>query len=248
MRQLAKTYERSRIPLYLQVASTLRRRIEIGYWKPGQKIATLEELEAEFQVARVTVRQAIDLLQKEGLVHRYQGKGTFVARGIKDKRWLKLEVEWSSLIDTIKDNVPRFLAVKDPPLYPRLEPGDGQPARQYQYLRSVQSKNNEPYAVAGVHVAQELYDRASDAFRSKTALYVLSEVDGVRVARAHQTLVIGTADTETAQYLKIPLNSPTAEAHCVVVDGNGVAVYVGEIVYRGDCVKLDIDLLENRTA
>ena len=49
------------------------------------------------------------------------------------------------------------------------------------------------------------------------------------------------------QYLKISLNSATVEAHCVMVDGNGVAVYAGEIVYRGDCVELDIDLLENRT-
>ena len=89
--QLARTYERSRVPLYLQVASTLRRRIEEGQWQAGQKISTLEELESEFQVARVTVRQAIDLLQKEGLVQRRQGKGTFVTRAVKDKRWLQLE-------------------------------------------------------------------------------------------------------------------------------------------------------------
>ena len=56
MGQLTKTYKRSRVPLYLQVASTLARRIDGGQWKPGQKISTLEELGAEFQVARVTVR------------------------------------------------------------------------------------------------------------------------------------------------------------------------------------------------
>ncbi len=81
--QLARTYERSRVPLYLQVASTLRRRIEEGRWLAGQKISTLEELESEFQVARVTVRHAIDLLQKEGLVQRQQGKGTFVTRALR---------------------------------------------------------------------------------------------------------------------------------------------------------------------
>jgi GntR family transcriptional regulator len=31
----------------------------------------------------------------------------------------------------------------------------------------------------------------------------------------------------------------------VVVDAEGIAIYVAEIVYRGDCVKLHIDLLEN---
>ena len=141
MSQLARAYKRSRIPLYLQVASILRRRIEDGRWQPGQKISTLEELESEFQVARVTVRQAVDLLQKEGLVRRQQGKGTFVAQGIQDKRWLRLATSWSSLIATIEKNVPRFLPVGEPPPRPRLESGEGRPAADYQYLRSVQSKN-----------------------------------------------------------------------------------------------------------
>ena len=56
MNNLSNTYARSPIPLYLQVAATLRRRIEDGYWKANERISTLEELEAEFQVARVTVR------------------------------------------------------------------------------------------------------------------------------------------------------------------------------------------------
>ena len=66
----------SRVPRYLQVASALRRRIRDGRWAVGDKIATLEELEREFGVARVTVRQAIDLLQGEGLVKSFQGRGT----------------------------------------------------------------------------------------------------------------------------------------------------------------------------
>ena len=243
--QLARTYDRSRVPLYLQVASALRRRIEEGQWQAGQKISTLEELESEFQVARVTVRQAIDLLQKEGLVQRRQGKGTFVTRTVKDKRWLQLETTWSSLIATIEDNVPRLLPVKKAPPPPRLEPDEGAPAAAYEYIRSIQSRNGEPYALVGVHLAKAVYDLAPEAFRSRAALPVLSTLPGVAIARAHQTLVIGSADMETADYLKLALNAPTAEAHCVVTDMAGVAIYVGDIVYRGDCVKLNIDLLTN---
>ena len=243
--QLARTYERSRVPLYLQVASTLRRRIEEGRWQAGQKISTLEELESEFQVARVTVRQAIDLLQKEGLVQRQQGKGTFVTRAVKDKRWLQLETTWSSLVATIEDNVPRQLPVKKAPPPPRLEPDEGEPAAAYEYIRSIQSRNGEPYALVGVHLAKAVYDLAPEAFRCRAALPVLSTLPGVEIARAHQTLVIGSADMETADHLKVALNAPTAEAHCVVTDTAGVAIYVGDIIYRGDCVKLNIDLLTN---
>ena len=90
MSKLKTMYARSRVPLYIQVASALRRRIETGQWQPGQKISTLEQLEQEFQVARVTVRQATELLQNEGLVQRQQGRGTFVSDKLQDKHWLQL--------------------------------------------------------------------------------------------------------------------------------------------------------------
>src|SRR4029079_18285934 len=91
--KLLKAYNRSRVPLYIQVASVLRQRIESGQWSQGEKISTLEELELEFQVARVTVRQAVDVLREEGLLRALQGRGTFVAKNARDRHWLKLAVK-----------------------------------------------------------------------------------------------------------------------------------------------------------
>jgi GntR family transcriptional regulator len=53
---------------------------------------------------------------------------------------------------------------------------------------------------------------------------------------------------ETASSLEVALNSPTAEVRCAVADDQGVAIYVGEMIYRGDCVRLNIDLLPNKGA
>src|SRR6516165_7708549 len=107
MSDLSKVYDRSRIPLYIQVASVMRRRIETNQWVPGQKISTLVELEREFEVARVTIRQAIDILRQEGLLHAHQGRGTFVAEKPPSRHWLELATDWAILIDSIKDNVPK---------------------------------------------------------------------------------------------------------------------------------------------
>ena len=243
MGRLTKTYKRSNGPLYLQVASILRRRIETGHWNPGSQISTIEELEREFEVARVTVRQAIDMLQTEGLVRRQQGKGTFVTKQIKEKRWLRLEVGLSSLLETIVDNVPKFIDVAIPPP-PRLGADDGDPADEYIYLKSVQTRRKEPYGLVSVHLAKRIFDMAPDDFRSRTALPILSGLKDVTIGRAHQTLVIGSADMEAAHLLKVQLSAPTAEVHCVVADDNNTAIYVAEIIYRGDCIKFDIELLQ----
>src|SRR5262249_59495071 len=92
-----------RLPRYLQVASILRRRIQDGIWLIGDKIATLEQLEREFGVARVTVRQSIELLQSEGLLKSLQGRGTFVTKAVENRRWLHLATDWESLIEPIRE-------------------------------------------------------------------------------------------------------------------------------------------------
>ncbi|MBI1988415.1 MAG: GntR family transcriptional regulator [Betaproteobacteria bacterium] len=244
MSKLKATYARSRVPLYIQVASALRQRIENGQWQPGQKISTLEGLEREFEVARVTVRQAVELLQNEGLVHRQQGRGTFVADKLQDKRWLRLETTWDSLIAPIKDNVLKLIKVDHPPALPTLTAGEGKLAPEYVFLRSVQLKNGAPYAVVNLHLERGIYGRDPDAFLTHTALPVLATLRGTDIEQAHQTLVIGSADPGTASLLQVPLGTPTAECHCVVTDRKDVAIYVAEIIYRNDCVKLYINLLD----
>lgn len=233
----------SRVPRYLQVASVLRRRIQDGHWAVGDKIATLEELEREFGVARVTVRQAIDLLSGEGLVKSFQGRGTFVTKAPENHRWLQLATDWDGLISHIRNNVPHFLPVKTP-VAPQIDEDDGIPAKAYKYLCSLQRRGDEPYAFARVHIAQHIYKKAPKLFSSRVALVVLAGLPGIAISRAHQTLTIGAADVETAHYLDIPLNAPTAEARCVVTDSDNVVLYVGQITYRGDCVRLNIELID----
>lgn len=234
--------------MYSQVASALQRRIESGEWQPGHQISTLQELEEEFQVARVTVRQAVELLEREGLVVRKQGRGTFVTNGVADKRWLKLETTWESLTDSIRHNVPRFIKVENPPPFPKLRADEGEDsfalAPEYVYLRSLQLKDGKPYGLVNLHLARDVFERRKSAFLKQTALPVLAAMEDVSIAHAHQTIVIGTADRDAAELLEVPLSAPTAECRCIVADENGVAIYVAEIVYRSDCIKLFIDLLD----
>ncbi|MDE0993543.1 MAG: GntR family transcriptional regulator [Rhodospirillales bacterium] len=243
--KLSKIFSHSQVPLYIQLASTLRRRIEKGFWKKGDKISTLDELVVEFDVGRVTVRQAIDLLQEEGLVKRQQGKGTFVVKQIKKEQWLKLEVSMSSMLETLSDNKPKFLSSKSPILPPQLNSEEGKLADEYVCMESVQFRDKKPYGIVKVHLDKYIFELAPESFHKNLTLAVLPQLESLKIKRAHQTLIIGTADTETAQLLDTGLNAPTAEVHCVVTDENDVAIYVADIIYRGDCIKFDIQLLQS---
>jgi DNA-binding LacI/PurR family transcriptional regulator len=68
------------IPLYLQIRDTLRTEIlEKGY-KDGDPFYSETDLLARFSVARGTLRQALDTLEREGCIRREKGRGTFVSK------------------------------------------------------------------------------------------------------------------------------------------------------------------------
>jgi len=245
MSKLLKAYDRSRVPLYIQVAAVMRQRIERGQWRPGAKISTLVELEREFEVARVTVRQAIEILRQEGLLHCHQGRGTFVTEKAPSRHWLELATDWAIMIESIKDNVPKRIKADHPPAFPQLREGEGTLAPEYRFIRSLQFKDGEPYGIVNVHLARSLFDRDPEAFLNRPALAILADLADIEIQHAYQTIVIGGASVQTADLLKIALGASTAECRCVVIDASSVAIYVADIIYRSEIVRLHIDLLAN---
>jgi len=68
----------SKIPFYYQLANTIEEKIKDGTWKKGEKISSERELCVIYKVSRITVRNAINELEKQGKLEKIQGKGTFV--------------------------------------------------------------------------------------------------------------------------------------------------------------------------
>lgn len=69
-----------RLPRYQQLRDDLAAQVARQQWRPGDAIPTEAELAKLYNVAVGTVRKAIDVLVAEGLLERFQGRGTFVRR------------------------------------------------------------------------------------------------------------------------------------------------------------------------
>jgi GntR family transcriptional regulator len=63
---------------YRQLAAILRERIGSGRYKHGERIPTESELIEEFELARSTVRRAVNELREQRLVHTVPQRGTYV--------------------------------------------------------------------------------------------------------------------------------------------------------------------------
>jgi GntR family transcriptional regulator, N-acetylglucosamine utilization regulator len=68
-----------KVPLYYQLGEILKQRLEEGGWEPGTLFPSERELEEHFGVSRAVVRPALSLVERDGVIYRRRGSGTYVA-------------------------------------------------------------------------------------------------------------------------------------------------------------------------
>jgi len=229
-------------PLYVQLADLFRQRIVKGIWKTGDKLPSLEQLGAEFEVARVTVRQAVERLTRDGLVSPQRGRGTFVTGTPSRDRWIRVETSLRNLADVYRDTHPTILTIDEATRTPRLDESDGVAAPKYAYMRRIHSHEGRPYCVIDIWLDAEIFARRPARFRKEMVIPLLLATPSVKIATARQVLTIATADLEVARHLQINVNAPVAEVRRVFTGPKRRVIYLAEVTYRGDFVHVQFDL------
>lgn len=234
---------RSSVSRYIQLSTLFRRRIESGQWRVGQQIPTVEELSEEFGVARATIRQALGILEGEGLVSRYRAKGTFVNEAPQAQLWCEVKTDWSGLLRSREGAEIELLHEEQGSAPPQQHHPIGTLAPAYRHLRRRHGRDGKPFLLADVYIDERLAPKIPRAaFTSMTALKLASSAPGVKIEDARQTLTIGMADIETATLLDLPLNAPVCQVNRTAVDHKGRIVLIANGLYRGDVVRLDMKL------
>ena len=231
----------SPIPLYVQVADILRERINKREWAAGSQIPTLETLAQQFGIARVTARQAIQLLTKEGLLAPRRGLGTTVTRIEDVPKTVVMKTSLHSLAAMYESTSARMLTFDESHAMPPLGPDVGTLGKSYAYMRRLHFTEGKPYAVIALYLLQDIFQRSPETFRSNAVIPELLRMK-VKIHRAHQTMSIGAADSQVAQLLQVRPGTPVAHVSRVFVDSKNRILYYAEVTYRGDWVKWEIEL------
>jgi GntR family transcriptional regulator len=243
LRVITSDFDRSPVARYIQLATLFRSRIATGEWPVGSRIPNVDELAAEFAVARGTMREALGLLEEEGLLERLRAKGTFIRKSPVNEYAHKLAIDWKSLISAHEGATIDVLEQGVVTELPQIDRGKGKPAAKYQMMRRLHLRQGQPYLVGRFYLEYELFKKGPPLqFRRLPTLPILHRIAGSEIANAWQTLTIGTADVDIAALLKISLNAPVAKVDRVAIDKNGIVIYAGHGVYRGDSLSLEIEL------
>lgn len=232
----------ARSPKYARIADSLRQRIARGHWPTDTRLPAAESLAAEFAVSRLTVRQALDILAREGLVEARQGSGTYVTAIPAQDRRLRVGTSLAALVELYRDTSPEIITIAESTAAPRLTAEDGVAAERYVYMRRVHSRDGEPYCVIAIHLAEAVFRQHPERFRREVVIPILAQMQEPAIARARQTFTIGSADLDVAAALGVPLGAPVGEVRRVFAAADGTVLYLGEVTYRGDFVRIEMDL------
>jgi GntR family transcriptional regulator len=229
------------VPLYLQLASLLRGRIERGEWQAGQKIPSENELNRLYGVSRMTARQVLAQLVSEDLLYRVQGKGTFVAQnkistrspayqGIREQlEGMGYAIGTRVLTNTVvpaDEKVARAL---------RITPG--QPVHEVRRVRLL--ADNEPISLHVTYVPERLAPiLADDDLVARQLCVILEDDHGLRMARVSETLESTLPGAQEAKYLQVSRRTPLLLLTHEIADPSGLSFEYSRILFRGDKIRL----------
>ena len=237
---------RSKQPIYLQLVAEFRRNIEQGIWAPGAQMPSLEELMGRYQVARMTIRNAIGILEAEGYIRRGgRGIGTFVQAKIHSVAELNIPANWketvalSDLLDTetIFDGVDA--QAKLPDLGMKYS---GEYAQAYQHLCRLHVKDGVPYCFSEVFLAEPLFKAHKKEFTRSAAASVLARIPGLKLSEARQKITIIGAGFTSAQSLNLNVGDSVAEVRRYACVDQSL-IYFARLEFPTKFVKLEFDLL-----
>ncbi len=230
-------HDADKVSLYIRVAQSLRARIGDGEWPAGSRLPTFTELASEYEVAIVTIRQAVALLVADGLLSSARGRGTFVSKTIRPIREnASLRAAINSRLDMPDNTSIRILGRETSVSLPRAF--DGSPETRYpEYVtvRKLHLLDGEPFALLSVSVASSIYKRLPPGADEKAKIFrLVADQGGLRLWRSRVEMTLAYADQSMAALLSCPALAALVRIQTWRVDASGKLAIATDSYYRGD--------------
>ncbi|GAE32852.1 GntR family transcriptional regulator [Halalkalibacter hemicellulosilyticus] len=188
-------------PLYIQIKMILKERILHGVYPIGENIPAEPQLELEFDVSKITVRNAVKELVQEGYLEKKSGKGTKVIRNTslsklsRGKRFTELLVEEGNRIEKKLLRVELITNEENTELY-RLFGKQVYKVERMYYL------NDQPY-IYYYHFLTPAIQHMQESDIDKQSLYGFLEQKGIYLESFRDEFAVGIPSEGVADALKI---------------------------------------------
>src|SRR6266540_3341693 len=197
-------------PLYLQLKNALVADIDAGQYKPHERLMSERELGEKFKVSRMTVRQALTEMIREGILYTQVGKGTYVNES-------KIKQELQALTGFSQDMAARGTMASGHVLEARIIPATLTLAAIFSVpmntelvlLSRLRLADGIPLAIEVAYILHRVCAGILEYDFSKESLYnILATHYNTTLVRAEQTMEASMPTPQEAELLQITSPSP----------------------------------------
>lgn len=234
-------------PIYEQIYKNLLEKIRREEIIAGEAFPSERELAENFGVSRMTVRQALNTLKKEGFIYHERGIGAFVSKR-------KLDVHTRNLVGFTEEMRERGLRPSSKLLLFRreaateetatdlgIEPGD-----EVYHFQRLRLADDSPMAFEDAFLPAAVYADLDEFDLETASLYQILENEyGVRMSHAEEVLEALAVSKEIGDALSIKKGAPVLMVHRVVYSETNAAVESVKTFYRADRYRATFYLSKN---
>ncbi len=233
------------VPQYVRIREDLRRAIDNGTYKVGDAIPSEPALAEEYDVSRMTARQAVTELVDEGLLVRRPGLGTFVQHPRYVRRSSRLTSFYEEAVDTGRAPYSRVLGLECIPatgaVATALDLEEGDLVIRSQRLRFM---DGVPTAIHDAYMPYELYpgllDRTDLAHES---LYAIYESQGYRITKGRDRISARMPTDEQRELLQMEPNQPLIVVERITYAQDDIIVEFVKSFVRADRYVYEVEVL-----
>lgn len=231
------------IPLYVQLKNKLEKDIKENY-SIGDIIPSELKIEKEYEVSRITVRKAIELLERENILERKQGSGTFV----KDRKILYHANSIGSLTQRLsKEN--HKLTTKSIEFYIIEKEHYVKELLQCDTLlciKRLRELDGSPFALMLNYLDLNKVPNLKEKFNIESLYTFLKKEYSIEFYNAEETVEAKDANKEESNKLGIKENTSLLSLHRLSFDKNNKPVEYSDIVIKADMYKHKIILSNDK--
>ena len=240
-------------PLYMQIKEALEEWITNGLHDgslcPGDRLPSENELSEKLKISPITVKRALDDLRRQGLIHRIQGRGSFVAE--QHKIVLPLTRLFSLTNLTLQQGMTparHTLSIAEQAasqrLAKRLDIAEGESVIKLVRVRLIDGK---PFAVETTYLPSPLFPDFLAVFTDQIPLYdILAEHYHHGVVRAEDIIEPVLIRPNEARIFEIPVGSLAFLFQRLAYDALGRPVESTKSVFRGDLVNFSVEMTNDK--
>jgi len=225
---------RAGVPAYQRIQSSIRKRIEAGHLRPGDGVASERDLARIHQVSLMTARHALAYLEREGVVERRRGVGTFVAAP---------KIHFNKLMSYTEQMSGRGLSGGSKVLVARTSDEEPEAAARLSLpprtsiikIERLRPAADEPFPLETCFLHAADFPGLVSAPLSRESLFgILEREYKTMIAYADEEVDATAADPRTADLLGIPKRDPLLRIRQVIYSTKGRAIMYVLGFYRSD--------------